>query len=322
MKILIIPDVYGWVCDTMARGIRQHSKYKVDIMAHGDFIDEGKYVNPSYLWKQYDLVYLLIWKNLANFNSYYDDLRPLAIKSKAHGTGGKTKIILGCGMNCWEPDWKELTSKRIYKLVSGYICTDRIFTEIMKVAGIKTYHNSGGINTDFYKPAPSFPKGRFTAGWAGNFYRSFKRTYLLPQLNHPVKIQKNHGTKFFVKNRDQTEMVKFYQSLNAYVLVSTNEGGASRTIYEAMSCGLPVVTTNCGGEIPHIIDNKWIVPVEPESEVIKQMNERLAILAEHPEIASEVGKRNRTKMVTEYDWKVKTPKFDEIFHKIYIQSKP
>ena len=71
---------------------------------------------------------------------------------------------------------------------------------------------------------------------------------------------------------------------------------------EALSTGLPVVTTTVGG-IPETIEsgkNGFLAePFHPQ-----QFSEKILYLLEHPSFAAEMGAKARKTIVEEYDWRI------------------
>lgn len=167
-------------------------------------------------------------------------------------------------------------------------------------------------DTEFFTPA-TVPE-TFTVGWSGRV-AEVKRCHLLDQLSFPVKRQSDHGKEFFKEpNRSLQPMKEFYQSLSALVLTSSSEA-MPRVVLEAMSCGLPVVTTDVGS-LRMIMDSMWIVPVNPESVVVRDVSNRLNLLSKYPELAKDVGVRNRKFIEDHFSWKVNQPIWDLFFDNV------
>ncbi|MDQ3098185.1 MAG: glycosyltransferase family 4 protein [bacterium] len=65
--------------------------------------------------------------------------------------------------------------------------------------------------------------------------------------------QKNTNINFIGKIVN-TDLPKYYQAADVFIIPSTHEEGAGRVIMEALSCGTPVIGSNRGG-IPEILDS-------------------------------------------------------------------
>jgi len=84
---------------------------------------------------------------------------------------------------------------------------------------------------------------------------------------------------------------ELYQSASMFVL-SSNEEGLGIVILEAMACGLPVVSTRCGGPETSVIDGVtgYLTPLDDAH----AMAERMRALLEEPRRSAEMG-RNRAR---------------------------
>jgi glycosyltransferase involved in cell wall biosynthesis len=90
-----------------------------------------------------------------------------------------------------------------------------------------------------------------------------------------------------------------YQSADVFVLTSESEGMPAVTL-EAMSCGLPIVTTNVPGnqEIVRDGENGFLINVGDTEALAKS----LARLIEGRELRQRMGERSR-QLMQPYEWR-------------------
>ena len=169
------------------------------------------------------------------------------------------------------------------------------------------------IDTEFFAVKETNPDS-FVVGWAGREH-VVKRTHLLGKLDFPIKKQANWGAKYFNEDANSQPMLDFYHSIDCLVLTSASEC-QPRVVMEAMSCGLPVISTDVGS-VSMLLDKKWIVPTIPEHKVIEEMNKKLKMLAENPELRKNVGKRNRAFIYKNFSWAVNQTHWDRVFTYLY-----
>jgi teichuronic acid biosynthesis glycosyltransferase TuaC len=93
-------------------------------------------------------------------------------------------------------------------------------------------------------------------------------------------------------------VLSFMQAADAYVQPSRLEGLSNATM-EAMAVGLPVVTTDAGGQRELVRDgaNGWLVPTSDPNALYRAMSE----VARRPEEASVRGAAARRTIVTSFD---------------------
>jgi glycosyltransferase involved in cell wall biosynthesis len=106
-------------------------------------------------------------------------------------------------------------------------------------------------------------------------------------------------------------MLRFYNAIDVLVMTSLSEC-MPRVVLEACACGIPVVCTDVGS-IRMILDNDWIVPVNPENVVVNEMNKRLHTL-ETLAFRKKVGSENRQRIEKMLSWKVISPYWDTAFN--------
>lgn len=145
-------------------------------------------------------------------------------------------------------------------------------------------------------------------GWAGK-NQKYKRPHLLDDLLIDVQKQCSHSKEDFYDGKGQGDMVNFYHNLDVLILPSIHEC-MPRCVLEAMSCGLPVIGTNVGS-IPWMLQKEMVVDAEPEEECIKQINKKLKMFYDNPELKEEIGQRNRLWAERYFSWEKNQPLWDE-----------
>lgn len=312
MRVLILIDVYGWAYEKNANAIKKYSKH--DIMVKR--LAEWKVTDV----RDYDVVHMISWTFLP---SKYIDVHTRQF-TKIAASSWSTVLptvedYVAYQGEKYRPDFDMFQGVKTISLKC------RRMHNIMLKKGspnIKYVFIPEAVDTNFYTPNPQPHKG-FNVGWSGNKKRPDKRFYLLDKLDFPITIMAGWGHEFFVKpNRPQEDTLSFYHNLDVHISVSNDkvEGGSgSRTILEAMACGLPVVATRAGSEFEFMLDKEWIVEPYPDEEVIKQINKKLAYLRDNPDVRKKVGERNRKVAVENYCYSKLTRKFDEMFEHTLVK---
>jgi|SRR5829696_1689581 len=110
--------------------------------------------------------------------------------------------------------------------------------------------------------------------------------------------------------RVEAERVRAYlQAADGYVQPSHTEGIANATM-EAMAVGVPVVTTDAGGqgELVRDRENGWLVPVHDVPALVRAMTE----LAEDAELARKLGRCGRETVLTRFDPQTHAARLSEL----------
>ncbi|HTU03197.1 MAG TPA: glycosyltransferase family 4 protein, partial [Candidatus Sulfotelmatobacter sp.] len=94
-------------------------------------------------------------------------------------------------------------------------------------------------------------------------------------------------------------MPGFYSALDAFALPTAHGEGLSRSLIEAMACGLPAVATASGGNVETLVQGEtgWFVPVGDESALL----ERLRHLYLRPEERTRMGRAARKRAEELFD---------------------
>ena len=103
------------------------------------------------------------------------------------------------------------------------------------------------------------------------------------------------------------------QASHALLLTSMSEGIAN-VLLEAMSTGLPVVTTDAGGVDEAVAhgENGYVVPIRD----FRAAGDYLLQLAASPDLQRSLGSRARARMVAEFDLQRQGPLFLELYERV------
>jgi len=121
------------------------------------------------------------------------------------------------------------------------------------------YYTPNGVDTNFFSFRNKELGKPITLGWVGNKDRETKnyRKMLKPlihkfkTINFNVVASSKKDTDKQMKNID--EMKQFYYSIDFLLVTSTDEGTPNPAL-EAMSCGVPVITTPVGNMVEIVLD--------------------------------------------------------------------
>ena len=113
------------------------------------------------------------------------------------------------------------------------------------------------------------------------------------------------------------EVIQQLQQSDIFVLSSLSEG-ISNAVLEAMSCGLPVVTTDCGGMREAVQDGVegFVVPVrDPEA-----MAEALHKLALDSDLRKSMGRAGRERVLADFNSQSQIQAFVNLFESVRVNE--
>lgn len=99
-----------------------------------------------------------------------------------------------------------------------------------------------------------------------------------------------------VPNVPRAEVHHWFQRADIFVYPSLHEGSAL-AIYEALACGLPVITTPNSGSVVQDGVQGYIVPIRD----VEQLKEKILLLYENRELRQEMSRRARLR-AEEFTW--------------------
>lgn len=183
-------------------------------------------------------------------------------------------------------------------------------TEDLQVEALKYNDNVHvlypGVDTEFFAPPESPPEYPFTIGWCGDTRKKMKNIEIVHALDYPKILATKEN--YIPHEKMPTD---FFHKIHAFVHPSSHEGG-NRTIIEAASCGLPVITTDTG-TAKSIVTDEYIVDLDGDP--VSQIMEMLKRLEEDRVLAEKVGMENRERAKA-YDWRPITETWVEILKSV------
>lgn len=232
--------------------------------------------------------------------------------------------------------FEEKMLERANKIIAVSHFTKRELLEYYKIPEekIRVIHN--GVDPDKFQPAKDKRKIKEELGFNPNDLaivsvgRLYARKGLFTLIESmPVVIKRFKNAKFIISGKGQSDemrkliahaekigvkdniiftgyypdkkLPKLYQAADVFAF-STFYEHHPFAVLEALSTGLPVVTTNVGG-IPETIEsgkNGFLVePFNP-----KQFADRILYLLEHPTEALEMGSLARKTILERFDWRI------------------
>jgi glycosyltransferase involved in cell wall biosynthesis len=232
--------------------------------------------------------------------------------------------------------FEEKMLERANKIIAVSYFTKRELLEYYKIPEekIRVIHN--GVDTTKFRPAKDKRKIKEELGFNPNDLaivsvgRLYARKGLFTLIESmPAVIKRFKNAKFIISGKGQSDemrklvdyaekigvkdnliftgyfpdkkLPKLYQAADVFAF-STFYEHHPFAVLEALSTGLPVVTTNVGG-IPETIENgKNGFLVEPFNP--KQFADRILYLLEHPTEASEMGSLARKTILERFDWRI------------------
>jgi glycosyltransferase involved in cell wall biosynthesis len=241
--------------------------------------------------------------------------------------------------------FEERMLERSNRLIAVSDFTRRELLQYYKVkeAKIRVIHN--GVDVNKFKPAADRLKAKEELGFnpkdkailsVGRLYarkglftliesmvlatRKFRNAKFIiagKGLSDEMKKLVSYATKLGVKDNiiftgyfPDKKLPRLYQAADIFAF-STFYENLPFAVLEALSTGLPVVTTNVGG-IPEMIeDGKNGFLVEPANS--KALADRILYYLEHPATASEMGLLARKNIENNFDWRLIVKKVVKVY---------
>ena len=108
------------------------------------------------------------------------------------------------------------------------------------------------------------------------------------------KLGLNENVKMFGWIKDRRKLFEILKESDILVFTSKPGEGLGLTILEAMSQGLPVIATKCGGPEEVIKDgiSGYLVDYSADEDIVNQFIDKIEFLIKNPGIYEEISKNN------------------------------
>ncbi|MBD3248338.1 glycosyltransferase [Candidatus Falkowbacteria bacterium] len=235
-KILLIPDFKNWAYDNRSGYIQKYlGKYYNFDKIIGEDIKNVPFEKRDAMidWMSYDLIYVFYWRFFRDLE-YYPPCRAMATGVFSHDS--------------WAGEKKELFQE-LKKYVGVGVNTKILFKELKDVHSDLVYIPNG-VETDKFRPKKINRSENFTVGWVGYPDRGGETDAKGFYTVIKPAVEKIDNIEFLTSLRGLSEtphdeMPDFYNKLDVYVCASESEGFCNPVV-EAMSCGVPVISTAVG----------------------------------------------------------------------------
>ena len=106
-------------------------------------------------------------------------------------------------------------------------------------------------------------------------------------------------------------------AMDIFALTSHSEG-MSNTILEAMSSGLPVVSTDVGGN-PEVVVHRETGVLFPSNDVAA-LAHALETLVEHTELRRAMGLKGRARVAEQFSLQAMIQRYERLYHQCYLEK--
>jgi glycosyltransferase involved in cell wall biosynthesis len=334
-KLLVIADVRGWAFDSIARGLKQTigDAFEIDIIYGRDFrniadlavrlSESGGYDFIHFLWREW-------FFELLSVSILQKELHLEAGVCEAFEKTTASVITSSIYDHLYLTDYDVRLRRNLLRYLDGYSTSSKRLEQIyrIKYETSPTMTIQDAVDTALFSPnSVPKPRNKPRIGWAGNsaWYKGKDNdpkgvhSILIPA----IEILRQAGVDFDLiiadrnlKFRPKEEMPEYYRSIDIYVCCSESEG-TPNTILEAMSCGLPIVSTDVG-IVPEAFGEKqkeFIVDRSPEA-VANGLNK---LIASH-NLRLSLGKENRSN-IANWSWSHRRTQWLKFFNSAYLAHK-
>jgi glycosyltransferase involved in cell wall biosynthesis len=230
--------------------------------------------------------------------------------------------------------WSEEGLILLSKLDSAIILYEEEVTDFAKYIPANMINViKHGVDIDFFKPIKNVTIQKNKILFVGHFLRNFEMFYEVYQLlemkfnneleyhfiiptshRHPAAVKKiiDLPNTFFHEGLSDEELLEFYQ--NSYLLMMPmDDCGANTAIIQALSAGLPIITTDVGGIRSY--GGNEIFPVVPNNASAEMAN-LFEKYYTNPHFRNLVAAKERQFALEQLDWNLISEKHMNVYQKL------
>lgn len=286
MKVLFITGKKNKVQDVRMHLLRKFMPFECDIHS----ISESKR-NKNF--KGYDLIYYTQFSLAANL--------PLRGKKIASITSHK----------CLDELKK---TRQIIRQFEGMSVNNTILLKKLSPYIPNIHYTPNGVDTKFFNFKDKIMSSRPVIGWVGNKDR---RTKNFKSIVRPLRSScKEFDVKIVATSKrdaknpfSMSQMRDYYHGLDFFLVSSSTEGTPNPAL-EAMSCGVPVITTPVGNMIEIVEEGVNGIFVNPDYSEIVEKLESLVTLSSEKYKQLRINARSK---IEPWDWSIKSKLWVDFF---------
>lgn len=300
----LIADQPHWAYHAQAKGIKKYNQpcstnVTFDRILFNDYLKNG---STNYL-ESFDVLLVMgIYLYRQHRNLLKDLNVPVATVSHIHSPGYNRHQPVPY------PDWKVSCGQDADAL--GVINKEqqRLF---QTYHDMNPYYVINGVDLDKFpvKEAPFSKKGSLKVGWVGNPDKERKRFKTLERaVNNVDNVELVTQTSALQDYDDDRipheEMYNVYHDMDLYTCLALHEG-LPTPLPEAMSCGIPVITTRCGivDELNDHTGIGYLYDNDEFNDLQEQVEDYLRLWREDDgSIARKHGHANRQEIERHWEW--------------------
>ena len=191
-----------------------------------------------------------------------------------------------------------------------------LMKELESMANTKTqkcFYLPNGVDEELFRPVePLHTDGPLVAGHVGKQCPAKGQAeFIIPAMNMSG-VQSSYNINDYRKRLPYTEMWRFYQNMDVFMVASVEDGTPNGAL-EAAACGRPIISNHIGN-MPELIRDGWNGFLVDRD--LKSYVEKLKYLDKNRDHLVEMGKNARKSIEEAWTWKIQAENYRKMFKEI------